>query len=259
MADKVIGFAVRGVAAGIGLASESIHHHKEKKRERKLAESGANAQGNSSSASLPNICDPDDEGPREEGDEEQWQLDEAQDDIAPQPPQVQEKKKTTRNLVVIVEEFICKYPPPQYGDLAAVPRLLALPVILPQRRPKGRSRGFIRAYAPVLADCGIDQAMFLDFLETFNQATEASPWINAINLAGIAGFFVSPAISIAITVAIQIAMKVATEVDSRRRFESSSKILLYHRHANKSCTEQTPSLTALMTNSSVLGASSVSC
>lgn len=220
MADKIIGFAVKGVAAGIGLASEGIHHHKEKKREKKLAESGENAKENSnSSASLPNICVPGDEAPREEGDEEQWQLDEAQDEIVSQTSQDQEKKKSTRNLIVIVEEFVCKYPPPQYGDLAEVPRLLALPVILPQRRPKGRSRGFIRAYAPVLADCGIDQAMFLDFLETFNQATEASPWINAINLAGIAGFFVSHGVSLAITVAIQIAMKVAREVDSRRRFD----------------------------------------
>lgn len=219
MANKIVGFAVKGVAAGIGLASESIHHHKEKKREKNLAESDASARGNSSSASLPNTHEPVDEIPREEDDEEQWQLDEAQEEIVPQTSQVHEKKKSTRNLTVIVEEFVCKYPPPQYGYPAAIPRLLALPVILPQRRPKGRSRGFIRAYAPVLADCGIDQAMFLDFLETFNQATEASPWINAINLAGIAGFFVSPGISIAITVAIQIAMKVATEVDSRRRFD----------------------------------------
>jgi hypothetical protein len=220
MADKIIGFAVKGVAAGIGLASEGIHHHNEKKREKKLAESGENPKENSnSSAGLPNIRVPGDEAPREEGDEEQWQLDEAQDEIVSQKVQDQEKKKSTQNLIVIVEDFICKYPPPQFGDLAAVPRLLTLPVILPQRRPKGRSRGFIRAYAPVLADCGIDQAMFLDFLETFNQATEASPWINAINLAGIAGFFVSPGISLAITVAIQIAMKVAREVDGRRRFD----------------------------------------
>lgn len=217
MANTIIGFAVKGVAAGIGLASESIHHHKEKKREKKLAESDANPRENNSAASLPNIRDQGDETPREEGDEEQWQLDEAQEEIVPQTSQGQEKKKSTRNLTVIVEEFVCKYPPPHYGYPVAVPRLLALPVILPQRRPKGRSRGFIRAYAPVLADCGIDQAMFLDFLETFNQATEASPWINAINLAGIAGFFVSPGISLAITVAIQIAMKVATDVDSRRR------------------------------------------
>lgn len=218
MADQIIRFAVKGVAAGIGLASEGIHHHKEKKREKELAQSGANIRENSNGAGLPNVLEPCNDYTHEEGDEEQWQLDEAQDEIVPQTSQEQEKK-STRNLIVIVEEFVRRYPPPRYGDLGAAPRLLALPVILPQRRPKGRSRGFIRAYSPVLTDCGIDQAMFLDFLETFNQATEASPWINAINLAGIAGFFVSPGISLAITVAIQIAMKVATEVDSRRRFD----------------------------------------
>jgi enolase len=116
MADKIIGFAVKGVAAGIGLASEGIHYHKEKRREKKLAESGGSAKENSnSSATLPNIREPGDEAPREEGDEEQWQLDEAQDEIVSQISQDQEKKKSTRSLIVIVEDFVGKYPLPSDG------------------------------------------------------------------------------------------------------------------------------------------------
>jgi hypothetical protein len=37
-----------------------------------------------------------------------------------------------------------------------------------------------------LMNCGIDQAMFLDFVETFNLASQSSPWLNAINMASIA-------------------------------------------------------------------------
>lgn len=51
---------------------------------------------------------------------------------------------------------------------------LPCPVIIPQRRPHSKSRGFIRAYAPVLEDCGIDEATFMAFLDTFQKASQVS-------------------------------------------------------------------------------------
>ena len=48
-------------------------------------------------------------------------------------------------------------------------RPLELPVIIPQRRPRQRSRGFLRAYAPLLEGNQIDQAMFLGFLNGFDE------------------------------------------------------------------------------------------
>lgn len=50
-------------------------------------------------------------------------------------------------------------PPP--GILTRLP----CPVVIPQRRPRNKDRGFVRAYAPILRDCGIDQEVFLQFLE----------------------------------------------------------------------------------------------
>ena len=47
---------------------------------------------------------------------------------------------------------------------------LPMPVVLPQRRPRNRNRGFVRAYAPVLADQDIDQPLFFDFLDGFEKA-----------------------------------------------------------------------------------------
>jgi hypothetical protein len=49
---------------------------------------------------------------------------------------------------------------------------LPVPVIIPQRRPRFKGRGFVRAYAPLLADSGISQEMFIEFLEVFDKASE---------------------------------------------------------------------------------------
>jgi hypothetical protein len=51
---------------------------------------------------------------------------------------------------------------------------LPCPVIIPQRRPKDKERGFIRAYAPALLECGIDEATFLNFIDSLNQAAKVS-------------------------------------------------------------------------------------
>ena len=52
------------------------------------------------------------------------------------------------------------------------PPRLQYPVIIPQRRPGSKIRGFVRAYAPVLADYDIDQDAFLNFLKTFHKASQ---------------------------------------------------------------------------------------
>jgi hypothetical protein len=46
------------------------------------------------------------------------------------------------------------------------------PVIIPQRRPGDKDRGFVHAYAPVLAECGIGQDTFLGFLDAFHKASQ---------------------------------------------------------------------------------------
>jgi hypothetical protein len=94
---------------------------------------------------------------------------------------------------------------------------LPLPVIIPQRRPKARQRGFVRAYAPDLALKNIDQETFLDFLETFDKASMASPWLDAINLAGFATIPLAPGVGVAVQLAIMISVKTAKDVQSRKR------------------------------------------
>jgi hypothetical protein len=114
----------------------------------------------------------------------------------------------------IIQNFVDDYPLQPGHALGK----LALPVVLPQRRPRDRSRAFIRAYAPDLMSCGIDQRMFLDFLETFNLASQASPWINAVNLAGFAFMALPTGISQAAGIALMMAVNVAKNMHSRHRY-----------------------------------------
>jgi hypothetical protein len=93
-------------------------------------------------------------------------LDDAQDELISEAPNLK-NRPFERDPKKITQHFIDDYPVPQGIQQGK----LCLPVVLPQRRPKDRTRGFIRAYAPDLMNCGIDQAMFLDFLETFNLAS----------------------------------------------------------------------------------------
>lgn len=223
-----LGFVVSGVAAGIGLASESIHHHKEKKAAKKAA-----AAQHEQSASQPPAyeehqhtaekllshdkkgSDEKEQHELEEGDEEQWDLDDAQDELIAREPANPKRRPFERDPKKITQNFINDYPLPQGVQLGKLP----LPVVLPQRRPKDRSRGFIRAYAPDLMNCGIDQPMFLDFLETFNLASQASPWLNAINLASFAFFHLPFAINQAASLALMLTVQVAKNMQSRHRYD----------------------------------------
>lgn len=213
MADKIISAAVKGIASGIGLASESITAHKNKKR------AGSQPGGEQiSSQTEPNDSISSNYTYPEEQDEDQWALDDVQDELIPAlaPTTSVSPEKPITDVKILIDMFIQTHLPPNYAELPPTPRL-PYPVVLPQRRPKNRSRGFIRAYAPVLMNAGIDQASFLDYLELFDKASQASPWLNAINLAGLAFSFLPSGISIAISVAITISVKVAMEMQSRSR------------------------------------------
>ncbi|TGO14648.1 hypothetical protein BTUL_0050g00430 [Botrytis tulipae] len=246
----IIEGAIKGIAAGIGLASESVHAHKAKKAgksqfqsESLRASSSEDVHRRSSISNDLGISHEDSTAVESdvlhEGNDEQiWELDAAQDELAPVETQqvapsdltVQEsdagtqipqgKEKHTVFMKVFVSRFITKYPAPQYPLSHPITNRLPLPVILPQRRPKSRSRGFIHAYAPLLQNCDISETIWLDFLRTFNEATQASPWIQCINFAGLAAHGVAPGVAIAIQIAIAVAIKAANEMHSRQRTNS---------------------------------------
>jgi hypothetical protein len=88
----------------------------------------------------------------------------------------------SRDAELLIDEFIRFHPPPPYSKYPTTGNL-PCPVIIPQRRPRDWKRGFMRAYAPVLGDCGVSQDMFLDFLKTFDAVNKQLPLLQVINAA----------------------------------------------------------------------------
>jgi hypothetical protein len=94
-------------------------------------------------------------------------------------------------------------------------------VIIPQRRPKQRDRGFVRAYAPDLMRCGIDEATFLSFIDSLNQTVAAHPTMGMVSLVGAAVGQIPPAIGVVTPIlglGIQVAAGIYKEVQSRKRY-----------------------------------------
>ena len=150
---------VKGLGSVVGLAQEARHRH-----DQPPTTSAPPATAREQHASDPVIHDEDDEDLSAD-DEAHWELDDAQRELE----EGEDKKDKDKG--------------PTLDDLIAAAEgkgsgLLPCPVVLPQRRPETKRRGFIRAYAPVLYDCGIDQQLFMKFLDDFDKAIEVSPLLS---------------------------------------------------------------------------------
>ncbi|KAF7191298.1 Burnettramic acids biosynthesis cluster protein E [Pseudocercospora fuligena] len=156
-----------------------------------------------------------------EDDEEMWELDDA---ITPEDskaglPSYEESEATkqlepTEDLVRDVMGTSAAHKVAQPSS-SRPQKPLPCPVIIPQRRPRKKSRGFVRAYAPVLQNAGIDQDTFLAFLKNFHKSSQAHPILPIIQVAaGIAGF-APGVIAMAVTTGVQIGAKVAAETQER--------------------------------------------
>ncbi|KAL3472488.1 hypothetical protein BJX99DRAFT_262271 [Aspergillus californicus] len=127
-------------------------------------------------------------------DEVAWQLDdmaeqlrETNDEHPPAPPyleedpeqEMEEEEKIKQREALARELVDMAGPPPAKDTLHRLP----YPVIIPQRRPRKKDRGFVRAYAPVLDDCGLSQEVFVRFLEYLDTVNHASAWIELVFIA----------------------------------------------------------------------------
>jgi len=206
-----LGTAVQTIAAGIGLASESYHRYKEKKK----AEKAEKAEKESPRSSEPGPDEDEtahDSEPAELGqvDEAAWDLDDAQCEV------IEEHRDhiTVEELPKLASDFIARHP--HTGSPIATNHL-ALPVVITQRRPKTRARGFVRAYAPLLEEVDLSQAVFLDFLDKLNLAIQPNPWIQAINLASMLGNLAPNPFSFVISYAVKLMTDAISEVHSRHK------------------------------------------
>ncbi|KAI4195114.1 MAG: hypothetical protein LQ350_007392 [Teloschistes chrysophthalmus] len=214
---------IRALSGGVGLASESIQSYKQGKGKENENEAAGSKSKSQEEQKEPESKDrplvpqgefKDDEVTLSNDDlEEVWKLDDTQEDVVSESP----TSTQTAASKDPVDDFIHKHPPPPQR-VGTKQKALALPIILPQRRPKERSRGFVRAYAPVLENCGIDQTTWLAFLDTFQKSCAANPWLECMNFAAFASLAIPvPGVSFAVEAVIREATKLTMELQSRQR------------------------------------------
>lgn len=231
--DDPVDDIVRLAASGIGLVSEAMHHRKEKKKQQLEADKAR--ESDEARKTEPQLSD------SQSGEPQAISLPPANEPLqlelparaSPSPTATQESaspnketeptpedakpdkdSKKKKNKILHAQDFIDRHPLEEgrsYGQK------LEAPVVLPQRRPKTRARGFLRAYAPVLDNAGVDQEVFLDFVDTFNKVLEPNPWINAINLAGFADVAFADPLLMLVGVGLQLATEAIMEGQSRFR------------------------------------------
>ncbi|KAJ5485469.1 hypothetical protein N7539_005457 [Penicillium diatomitis] len=224
------------LGAGLGMASEAIHSSKSRSRSRSQSGQALDDQpieascssagpsfGHQTTTSVGESYDDSDSESEElrtlAQDEAAWEL----DDMATQlsPPTYNESQaaaaEESESVKIKKEEEIVRQLVRKAGPPPHPPRRLPCPVILPQRRPRDKSRGFVRAYAPVLADCGISQEVFLEYLESWDKASKASSWLEVVFVASsIVGFV--PEVAAQVTgLVLQVVSGVAREMQSRSR------------------------------------------
>ncbi|KAF4943719.1 hypothetical protein FGADI_13218 [Fusarium gaditjirri] len=100
------------------------------------------------------------------------------------------------------------------------PRRLSNPVVIPQRRPGNKERGFVEAYAPDLEAFGIDQETFLALIRSINKAVQASKWLYAIQVAAMGTGFIPNHIALGVSAAVQIVAGIVAKTETRWKTNS---------------------------------------
>ena len=185
-----MGRLVRLVGSGIGLAAEAIKSRRSvspsaeatssrspippaaqgvvevpEERAEELIRTGQAVPADSKEKAKVSEIESDSDDSSTDEDEACWEL----DDAAREYTEGTKQQDDSKDVNDIVQSFVAEHPPPSYAQATGS---LPCPVIIPQRRPRAKGRGFVRAYAPVLNDCGIDQNTFLSFLKSFHMASK---------------------------------------------------------------------------------------
>ncbi|GME46174.1 fad binding domain protein [Neofusicoccum parvum] len=232
---------VKLISGGVGLASEAYASRKQSKAAAKAAAADASSSAGPEPPQYAELPDsqahdliakghavPVDAGsgsndpghaaaePAILDDDAVWALDEASEEHhRPSSPSAAPAVDISNNA--LIRDLLARLPPAPSPPPAAP---LPCPVILPQRRPREKTRGFVRAYAPVLESAGIDQAAFLAFLKSFHAASQASPIFNVILLATAVVGMVPSTVVMATTAAINAVVIPAQIAQTRYRTNS---------------------------------------
>lgn len=127
-------------------------------------------------------------------------------------PDVQEQQQGAE---AALNNFLTHHGPPETPSAASTLPHLLHPVVIPQRRPGNKQRGFVEAYAPDLAAHGIDEASFSAFVRATNKAAQASKWLHAVQVAAMGTGFIPNHIALGVSAAVQIIAGITAKVETR--------------------------------------------
>ncbi|KAF7922239.1 hypothetical protein BELL_0255g00010 [Botrytis elliptica] len=150
----------------------------------------------------------------DEDDEGDWVRDNTQAELSPYDQEIVDEPESVKQ---ILGDFGKQHPGISSSTRPNIKQGLPVPIIIPERRPGSKHRGFVRAYAPVLIDCGIDQDTFMDFLVGFEASIKASPYFHVINLA-VAASVMAEGLAVAPSIIVHAAaFAVHTSIEFGRR------------------------------------------
>ncbi|CAH0036652.1 unnamed protein product [Clonostachys rhizophaga] len=121
--------------------------------------------------------------------------------------------KDPARISTLVEAFLAVHRP----LVRQTPAPLPFAVIIPQRRPESRQRGFVPAYAPCLAPCGISEDAFMQFHEFYNESLRYSNAIKVVTVAAGAAGLVPSITATVVSLTIGAAAQTAASLQSRQR------------------------------------------
>lgn len=159
------------VGGGIGFA-------KEYQADRKARKDGETSQPDAESSHNQEEYQEDEDDQDDEVDDENWaqDLDAAQLEATPTNDSAGDGFDEGK----WIDTFIKSHPPP---SAFRPEQPLSMPVIIPERRPGFKTRGFVRAYAPVLQEAGIDEKTWIELLKGFEKSIGQHKWFHVANLA----------------------------------------------------------------------------
>lgn len=188
----------KGISNGLGLAGEKYYDHKDRKAS--LAEQ-KQREANVNHTRLINPIEP---GEETADDERIWALDEAAGPPDYETSQAQHRPAPERTISDLVHDVAAMTVVESQSPDMPLARL-PYPVIIPQRRPGAKARGWARAYPPDLEGLGIEQDTFLRFLQSYEDAQQASPWLRTVyvasNIVGLIPGHITMAVSLSVSIA----------------------------------------------------------
>ncbi|KAI8160180.1 hypothetical protein K4K49_000387 [Colletotrichum sp. SAR 10_70] len=204
--DDIVDDIARASASGIGFLSEAAHYRRDRKRPEASQEHSRSPElGQESHCERVHAAIWDlDEVEVGSGTELNFNTGNTKDGGS----------KPVKESTDLATAFLNRHPL-KSDDSTGTKSGITMPVVLPQRRPKTRVRGFVRAYAPVLANAGIDEEAFLDFIDTLNKSLIPNPYLYAINLAGLADIITPDPALTAFGILLGIAVEGVMEGQSR--------------------------------------------